>query len=94
MDKKLAHIESIRKKLRNLVILDLDNTCICAVELKDVNNLVNEIRGISVEILTINKEYTKFLLALKYTFMIFSFITCVIYWHRLKKLQSQHWIIE
>ena len=53
-----------------------------------MNNLVNEIRGISVEILTINKEYTEFLLALKYTFMIFSFITCVIYWHRLKKLQS------
>ncbi len=39
MDKKLAHLESIRKKLRNLVILDLDNTCICAVELKEVKHV-------------------------------------------------------
>jgi hypothetical protein len=39
MDTKIAHLETIRKKLRNLVILDLDNTCICAVELKDVKHV-------------------------------------------------------
>ena len=62
MDKKLAKklaLDSIRKKLRDLVILDLDNTCICAVELKDVKHVKFESAFRSVKLENLYRIYER-----------------------------------
>ena len=59
MDAKLAHLASIKKKLRNLVILDLDNTCICAVELPDVKHVPHAYAFRSIKLENLYRIYER-----------------------------------
>lgn len=42
----------------------------------------------------VNGKYTSYLIALRYVFLILSFITFSLYYVQLKKLESFHWILE
>ena len=39
MANKLAYLAAIKKKLKKLIVLDLDNTCICSVELNQLHTV-------------------------------------------------------
>ena len=39
MDDKRSYLSFIKKKLRNLIVLDLDNTCICSMEIDELDKV-------------------------------------------------------
>lgn len=64
------------------------------LEFLETSSLNDEIYGASLGYVYINKEYTNFLLALKYLFFIVSLVNATVYWIKLRKLYRRHWVIE
>lgn len=64
------------------------------IEFENGKDLKQKIDLKGASFIYINNKYTNFLLAVKYSFMAISLITCIAYFWRLKKLAQAHWVIE